>query len=364
MRRIVAAVAALLAGTLVAVRADAAQISSVLPASGPTAGNVPITINGSNFSVAGNAVTVGGQPCSVTDESPTMIVCTLPPGTGANRPVQVQDSVGGGSPPFPFKYTNPSITQISFPALSTAGDAVITIVGTDFGPNDADHYVRVGNGGGCSNVHVVQPYASVTCTMPPGEGTNVPVAITVDGQTSPPSAVSYDSPVITGVTPTRGSIAGGEIITIRGENFGATSVVAVGGALCPIESQTHDAIECILPPASGGAGNVRVLSGGQASADFPYSFGASASKCDAAKFKAAASLAKCVAGVEAKAASKGLDPSTEAFAACLAKFDASCAKSETKLDDCSQVGTCPEIAAATRCCRHKGWDGTIKGRTQ
>lgn len=365
MRRIVAATAALLAGTLVAVSGDAAQITSVSPASGPTAGNVPITINGSNFSVAGNTVTVGGQPCPVTDELPGSIVCTLPPGTGASRPIEVQDSGGGaGSPPYPFKYTNPLITEISFPALSPAGSSVITIRGIDFGAQDADHYVRVGNGGGCSNVHVDQPYTSVTCTMPPGEGANVPVSIVVDGQASPPSPVSYDAPAITGITPTRGSLAGGEVITIRGDNFGPSSLALIGGAPCPVEDRTADAIECILPPGASGPAAVRVLSGGQASSDFAYTRGSVASKCDAAKLKAAAGLAKCVAGVEAKAATKGVDPYPDVLNLCGSKFDASCAKAEAKLGDCSQIGTCPELAAATKCCRHKGWDGTIKGSTR
>jgi hypothetical protein len=75
------------------------------------------------------------------------------------------------------------------------------------------------------------------------------------------------------------------------------------------------------------------------------------------------SLASCVGKAQSTGAKKGLPPDAEALAKCEEKFDASCAKAETKNPDCSQPGTCAAISSGT-CCRPRGWDGTIKGRIQ
>jgi hypothetical protein len=79
-------------------------LTSINPATASTAGNVPLTLTGSNFGSSG-VVTVGGQSCPAVSQSATQIVCTLPSGEGANRAVQVfVGSSTSGSLFFSYRY--------------------------------------------------------------------------------------------------------------------------------------------------------------------------------------------------------------------------------------------------------------------
>lgn len=359
--RSVAIIAALITAVSAPSIGTAAQITNVLPASASTDGSTTITIVGSGFSAAGNSVTVGTSPCPVTSELPEMIMCTVPEGTGLSHPIRVLDGAGVASPPYPFGYEPPVITAVTAASAPTAGGVRITIAGLNFGASA--NKVNATAGEQCDNGVLDNANGRFECTLPPGEGANVPIHITVDGQTSPPSSFSYDPPTITGVTPTRVSAGGGTVVTIRGNNFGLASSVTIGGTICPLDEQGHTELTCTAPPSSGAPPNIVVVAGGQVSNAAPFSYELSASKCDAAKWKAASSLTSCVGKVHAKGSTKGLAPDPDALAACEEKFAASCAKAETKNTDCSQPGTCDEIAARS-CCRRKGWDGTIKGNIE
>ena len=106
----------------------------------------------------------------------------------------------------------------------------------------------------------------------------------------------------------------------------------------------------------GSPPDVRVMVGGQASNSVSYSYQPVASKCDAAKYKAAGSYAACLENAESKGATKGIDPSAATIAKCDDKFLTSCTKTESKSSDCSETGTC---AATQTKIKYKGWDGLI-----
>lgn len=362
-RLLVAAVAAL--GSVVWIAsADASQISNVTPSSGPTTGGTVITISGAGFGAAGNAVSVGAVACPVTFESDNLIECMLPEGSGASRSIRV---VGGGaaSQPYPFSYDPPSITNVTAASAPVVGGFSITINGENFGAATTSRRVIV-NGTAAKDCLADQltPHSRVVCTAPPGVGHDVPVDITVDGQSSPPSPFSYAAPVITAVTPTHGPAAGGRTLTISGSNWYTldsdicTAAVSVGASPCPITNRTLDRLECDLPPGSAGLADVSVTAGCQNSNSVQFTYGVVASKCDAAKLKSVTSYAQCLGNTESKAAKKGLDPDPKAVAKCDDKFATSCAKAESSSSDCSQPDTCDALAAGTG---RKGWDGLIYG---
>lgn len=353
MRRAVAAAVFALCSSSPVPFADAAQITDVVPALAPTAGGATLTIYGTGFSATDNSVMVGERQCPVTFQSALVVECTLPALTGASRPIRVIDNgTGEASPPFPFGAMPPSITAITAASFPTAGGVPITIDGANFGALDSEHRVLIGGPNSlqsCGDPHVDQAFTRITCTLPPGQGIDVPVDVEVDGaqcyETTCPGKVVYDFPVITDVTPSRVSPAGGVRITIQGQNFGVASTVTVGGSTCSDVSQSHTRIECTSPPASGAPPDVRVTAGGQSSNAFPISNQMVVSKCDSAKFKAAASLAQCVLGAESKGDKKGVVVDAAAIAKCDEKFTASCIKAESKLDDCTQLGTCSALLA-------------------
>lgn len=362
MTRFLLAVVTALAGALWIASAEAAHITSVEPEMGPTAGSVSITIRGLDFAPAGNSVMIGSRLCPVTSEAADEVVCTLPEGAGASHPIRIVDATGTASPPYPFAYSPPEITAVTAVSAPTAGGFPITIAGKNLGPPGVRTVWGLGGNAGRACIHDPStPHSQMVCTAPAGVGHDLQVEVTIDGQTSAPSSFSYDPPVITAITPTRGAPSGGgRIITIRGENFGVAASVTVGGAVCPLEAQTHDRIECVLPPDSGAPPIVQVRSGGQPSADYFYSYIVVYSGCDSGKLKAVGNYAKCLATAEAVGAKKALEPNAAAFAKCDDKMAVACAKAEDK-GDCSQPGTCGELLTGTK---YKGWDGLIHGSTR
>jgi hypothetical protein len=73
--------------------------------------------------------------------------------------------------------------------------------------------------------------------------------------------------VVKGVFPRRGSVAGGSLLKIYGENFDDATIasVTVGGSACSVVSVAANKIVCTLPGGSGTADVVVETSSGEAS---------------------------------------------------------------------------------------------------
>ena len=361
-RSSVAVVAILLTSGWLSSSAVAATITDVTPAHASTKGGKTLTINGVAFSASGNSVSIGGRDCPVTAESSTQIECTAPDGSGAFKPLSVLDGTGTASPPFAFGFDAPEVTDVTPAAADTRGGTLITLTGSNFGPNGISRSVSVG-GVDCPIVPGL-PGASthdqIVCTVPPGEGANHSIIVTAEGQEidtgSTRPSLAYRPPSATTVTPTHGAAIGGTPLTIYGDQFGLHSTVSVGGNDCPVAVQSQSQLECTLPPGSGSNLDVIVSAGGQASNALPFSYGTPASKCDAAKSTASGNFAKCLAGVQAKAAKKGTGGDAAAIAKCEQKIDDACRKAESTAGDCSQLGTCHVQRQST-----VGWDAAIYG---
>jgi hypothetical protein len=232
---------------------DAPIVGSVTPAAGATSGGTIITIRGENFGVS-PSVTVGGSPSVPTSSSHSQIVCPLPPGVGANRPVLV--SAGGqSSSPGRFDYSPPSIVGITPQSVPTSG-ALITITGQNFGASSPQVFID-GKSATVQNSSHVQIVASA----PPGEGAAAEVEVVAGGQSSPPALLSYLPPVISGIITPPGGVptAGGVLITIQGSNFGLAPEVTVDDLPAPnLGGSSHSTIVCAAPEGRGSSARVRV----------------------------------------------------------------------------------------------------------
>jgi len=226
-------------------------ISLVFPSSGPTAGGISITISGSNFSAVGNSATVGGSACAVGLEGPSLIVCSLPEGTGLDKEVEVT-SAGQHSNIALFDYAAPVITSVDPSHGPTQGSVPITINGNNFGPIGADavRSVTVGTSD-CPLLPSSSNHSVITCTLPEGQGLGRTVDVDVDGQPSNTATLDYDAPLVGSVTPASVPAAGNVPITVVGSNFGLEATVTVGGNDCPVTLQSHDELRCTLPPGTG-----------------------------------------------------------------------------------------------------------------
>ena len=239
-------------------------ITNVTPASGPSQGGSMITITGSNFGLS-RAVTIGTNPASVISGSHTQLVVMTPAGEGINKAVKVTtgQQVSNSSS---FSYAPPQITGITPAAATTAGGVQITLTGSSFGVNPVVDF------NGDPIVPSSASHTQVVFTLPPGQGTNLPVFVTADGQSSPPISFSYSPPLITSISPTSAATKGGTRMTIIGSNFGVSPEVRVGTKLAPLVSASHTQLEVTLPAGEGINQVVTVQTGGQTSNSQSFSY--------------------------------------------------------------------------------------------
>ncbi len=168
-------------------------ISSLEPDNGPTQGNVPITIHGSNFGPASadaeRSVTVGTTACPLVASSSDhfTVVCTLPAGQGAGNSVQVT-AAGQASNSLTLNYDEPDIDSVSPARASAAGGTLLTITGSNFGLSAG---VLV-DGQSCPLT--MQSHTELRCTGPAAPaGDFVPVLVEVSGQIGA-STIDYETP--------------------------------------------------------------------------------------------------------------------------------------------------------------------------
>ena len=260
-------------------------ISSVVPASGPTAGGGVITVYGNNFGLVAVTTLVassGGNAllCAAygLGQSHTQIQCTVPGFQGASVPVFV--SVSGQVANFSYAFTPPSLSSISPQSAATAGGASLTLSGLNFGSGASFGLVNYNltmAGVSVAPLSVtLYNQTSVVFPCPAGSGAIVPISLTVAGQTAVYSGVafSYAPPAllqVSGCTGSSGnattlcSTTAATVLNITGYNFGpnvSQVAVSVGGVSCPVLPSPfvpHFLVSCTLQPVAAGGFNLPVL---------------------------------------------------------------------------------------------------------
>ncbi|MEI6076892.1 MAG: IPT/TIG domain-containing protein, partial [Verrucomicrobiota bacterium] len=240
-------------------------IVSLSPANGPTTGGITNALQGINFGTSGT-VTIGEVPTAIIAWSQTSIQYLLPAGQGTNLPIIVTAS-GQSSPPASFSYNPPVIFSLSPATDPTAGDTIITVTGINFGTTAVNNTVTID---GVQSAIVAWSQTSIQCLLPAGQGTNLPMIVTVAGQSSPPALFSYSSPFVFSLSPATGPTIGGVTNTLQGINFGTSGTVTFDGVQAAIVAWSQTNIQCRLPAGEGTNLPVIVTAGGQSSA--PVSF--------------------------------------------------------------------------------------------
>ena len=236
---------------------NAPTVSSVTPTVLPTTGGT-LTIQGSDFGTSGT-VTIDGASCAVTSHAQTQVVCSAPAGVGVGHVVTL--TVSGQSASGSVSYAAPTLSSLSASSRPTQGGATVTLAGTNLGASGASVSI-----GGLNCPVSSQTHAQVRCTLPEGQGTGLPVVLTVGGQASNSLLFAYDAPQITGLSPAVAPTSGGSL-TIDGANFGVFgATVTVAGADCPVIGGSHTTIACLAPEGVGLDQPVVVTVAGQVSA--------------------------------------------------------------------------------------------------
>jgi hypothetical protein len=163
----------------------APSVSSISPASGPTAGGTAVTITGANFrapaSVAFADLASGRAATGVVVVNPTTITATTPAHTAGLKDVVVMNpDQRTGTLAKSFTYSSaPTATGISPNVGPTAGGTAVTITGTGFG---SPATVTMG-GTAATAVTVVNP-TTITATTPAHAPGTVNVVVQTNAQTA------------------------------------------------------------------------------------------------------------------------------------------------------------------------------------
>lgn len=211
---------------------SAPNVTSISPASGTTAGGTAVTITGTNLNGA-TAVSIGGVAATgVTVVSASSITATTPAhAAGAvNVVVTTPDGTGTLTNSYTFVAPAPPVANAVSETVAanstgnaialniTGGVATSVAIGTQAANGTA-------NASGTSITYT--PTAgffgpdSFTYTASNADGTSA--AATVSITVRPPV------PVLSGISPASGTIAGGTAVTITGTNLTGATGVSIGG---------------------------------------------------------------------------------------------------------------------------------------
>jgi hypothetical protein len=260
----------------------APSVTGISPAAGPTAGGTTVTITGTNLA---NAAAVNFGTTAVTSfisNSATQLVVASPAGTAGA--VDVMVTTGGGtsatSPADLFDYEPaPAVTGVSPAAGPTTGDTQVTITGTGLAAVTAVHF---GSAPALGFFSVSD--SELVALSPSGNAGVVDVTVTSPGGTSATSAADQFTyvpvPVVTHISPAKGSRAGGTQVTITGSNLANASAVEFGTtAVTTFVSDTASQIVVDSPAGTAGTVDVTVVTAGgtsAASAADQFTYGAGA----------------------------------------------------------------------------------------
>ncbi len=205
-------------------------------------------VNATTGAVNPSACVYAAYNCSVTRPN-TEITCNFPEGSGSGHLWRV--SVSGAATLSSLSratdenvqattYLPPSITSVAAPLLSTRGGQVVNITGANFGPAGTPASATYGGGRFNAGRCVVASHTFMTCISAEGVGVGHTWVVTVDGQTSAPSAAttSYLPPTLSGLAPlplgqgvyNLSSLAllrtaGGDTLELTGSNFGPVTTI-------------------------------------------------------------------------------------------------------------------------------------------
>jgi hypothetical protein len=243
----------------------APTVATISPTSGTTAGGTAVTITGTGF-LSGATVSFGGIAATgVTEASSTSISASAPAhAVGAVGVAVTNTDNQSGLLANAYTYSSPNpvptVTTISPTSGPTAGGTAVTITGTGFLSG-----ATVSFGGTAATGVTVTSSTSINASSPAHAAGAVNVSVTnSDGQSgSLPTGYTYTSsnptPIVTAVSPTSGTTAGGTSVTITGTGFLSGATVGFGGtAATGVTVVSGTSITVSSPAHAAGAVNVVV----------------------------------------------------------------------------------------------------------
>ena len=242
---------------------SSASISSLGTTTGSTGGATSVTINGSNFSGAFGVMFGLVPAASFTVVSSSQITAVSPPEAAGTVDVIVTTYAGtsAASSNDQFTYTSasaPAVSSLGTSTGTTAGGTSVAIMGTNFTGATAVMFGTVP----AASFTVVSS-TQITAVSPPQAAATVDVTVTTFAGTSSTGSADHftyssaSSPSVSGVSPSSGSAAGGDLITVSGSNFTGATGVSFGTTAADFFTVLSDTALLVATPA-GTAGTVDI----------------------------------------------------------------------------------------------------------
>jgi hypothetical protein len=246
---------------------DPPSVTGLNPATGVTSGGTSVAISGSGFSGA-TAVSFGGTSASsYTVNSAAQITATSPAHAAGPVDVLVTGPYGTSSAVTAdlFVYVPPpAVTGVTPSQGPASGGTSIAIAGSGFLGATA-----VSFGGTGAATFTVNAATQIVATSPAHAAGTVDILITTAYGTSPVVTGDHFTfvppPVPTGVSPVKGSSAGGTAVSISGTGFQAGATVTFGGVAATGVSVSGGTLITATAPAhaSGAVGVIVTNPDGQ-----------------------------------------------------------------------------------------------------
>jgi hypothetical protein len=227
------------------------RITAISPDSG--AAGATITITGVHFSAKAeeNAVKINGKIALITSANTTQLIATVPAHAGTGKVEVVVKSKATEGPDFVF-FETPLISALS-PTSGTPG-TIVTITGKYFDTTATKNTVQFGGKTGVVNLPATDTLLTVEV---PADAQTGEVTVTVNGITGTGprfTVLGTGDPVlsITLIDPTSGTT--GTVVTINGQNFGATiaeNAVTFNGKSATVTAASPTQLKATVPAFAG-----------------------------------------------------------------------------------------------------------------
>jgi hypothetical protein len=235
--------------------ASAPTVTDLDVDTGPTSGNTPVLITGTNF-IDATSVMFGTVAASFTVVNSTTIAAFSPAQAAGTIDITVTTNAGTSatSSADEFEYTaasDPVVTSISPDTGPQTGGTTVVIIGSNF---TAATSVLFGDEEAYFSVLADD---TILAYAPPGSGT-VHVTVTTDGGTSSTSSAdefvytSVSAPTLTNLDNDTGSSNGGTIVVITGTNLADTFEVLFGTASAFFVVNSDTQVTAISPANAAG----------------------------------------------------------------------------------------------------------------
>jgi len=235
------------------------EVTGVIPNLGPLTGGTSVAISGADLTGA-TAVKFGAtEATSFTVNSATSITAVAPAGSGTvDVTVTTPDGTSPSHTSDRFTYVPPpQVTKLSPKTGSAAGGTSVMITGSNFTGVTAVKF------GSVEAAHVtVNSSTSITAVTPAETGGQVDVTVTSEFGTSATTLSDRYKflPVVSGLSPNAGSVAGGTSVTITGAGFalGSSATTIKFGSVKSASVNCVSSTECTATAPAHAAGTVEV----------------------------------------------------------------------------------------------------------